>query len=262
MNRLLRGCNTGNLKRVGAICIVYSVIILVLSFAVAISQEPFTVTDVEPADGATNVSVSRGVRVQFSADLKMDTITDNSFFITDPSGDKLPIVARVVGKRYATLYVGFRTPGTTYTVHVTTDVQDLAGVPIASEFTSTFTTGGVRPIAIDIKPGDNTNIINLRQMKAIPVAILSSTDFDAPDEVEVDRVTLTFGVTGDEQSLFSCETRKTKDVNADGLIDLECQFSTNQTNFPCGRTVGVMRGETLTGGSFEGRQAVVLTQCK
>jgi len=251
----------GILKKVGAICF-HCAIILILSFAAAISQEPFTVTDVEPPDGATNVSVSKGVRVQFSTDLKMDTIADKSFFITSSSGDKLPIVARVVGTRYATLYVGARTQGTTYTIHVTTDVQDFTGIPIASEFTSTFTTGGVRPIAIDIKPGDNTNIINLQQMKAIPVAILSSADFDAPDEVEVDRATLTFGVTGDEQSLLSCETRKPKDVNGDGLIDLECQFSTNQTNFPCGRTAGLLRGETHTGGSFEGRQAVVLTQCK
>ena len=252
----------GNLRKVGAICTIYSVIILALSFIVAVSQEPFTVTAVEPADGATDVSVYRRVRVDFSTDLKMDSITDNSFFITDPSGDKLPIVARVVSMRYATLYVGVRTPGTTYTIHVTTDVQNFVGTPVASEYTSTFTTGGVRPIAIDIKPGDNTNIINLRQMKTIPVTILSSTDFDAPDEVEIDRVTLTFGVTGDEQSLLSCETRKPKDVNGDGLIDLECQFSTNQTNFPCGRTVGVLRGETLTGGSFEGRQAVLVTQCK
>ena len=248
-------------KKTDAISI-HSARILILSFGVAISQEPFTVTDVEPSDGAMNASVSGGVRVQFSADLKMDTITDKSFFITNSSGDKLPIVARVVGTRYATLYVGARTSGTTYTIHVTTDVQNFAGAPLASDFTSTFTTGGVHPIAIDIKPGDNTNTINLRQMKTISVAILSSTDFDAPDEVEVDRVTLTFGVTGDEQSLLSCETRKPKDVNGDGLMDLECQFSTNQTNFPCGRTVGVLRGETVTGGSFEGRQAVVLTQCK
>ena len=250
------------LKTAGAICIIHSAIILILSFGVAISQEPFTITAVEPADEATDVSVYRRVRVDFSADLKMDSITDNSFFVTNPSGDKLPIVARVVGTRYATLYVGIRIPGTTYTIHVTTDVQNFVGTPIASGFTSTFTTGGVRPIAIDIKPGDNTNIINLRQMKTISVAILSSTDFDAPDEIEVDRGTLTFGVTGDEQSLLGCASRKPKDVNGDGLIDLECQFSTNQTNFPCGRTVGVLRGETLNGGSFEGRQAVVVTQCK
>ena len=248
----------GNLRKVGAICTIYSVIILALSFTVAVSQEPFTVTAVEPADGATDVSVYRRVRVDFSTDLKMDSITDNSFFITDPSGDKLPIVARVVSTRYATLYVGVRTPGTTYTIHVTTDVQSFVGTPIASEYTSTFTTGGVRPIAIDIKPGDNTNIINLRQMKTIPVAILSSTAFDAPDEVEADRATLTFGVTGNEQSLLSCATRKPKDVNGDDIKDLVCQFSTTKTGFQTTDMLGILKGMTTTGRSFEGRATVLV----
>ena len=74
-------------------------------------------------------------------------------------------------------------------------------------------------LAIDIKPGDDTNSINLKGMKIISVSILSAADFDAPSDV--DQATLSFGVTGDEASFKSC-ARKPKDVNGDGSKDLVC----------------------------------------
>jgi hypothetical protein len=74
-------------------------------------------------------------------------------------------------------------------------------------------------LAIDIKPGDDTNSINLKGMKIISVAILSAADFDAPSDV--DQATLSFGVTGDEAS-FKSFARKPKDVNGDGSKDLVC----------------------------------------
>ena len=120
-------------------------------------------------------------------------------------------------------------------------------------------------IAIDIKPGDDGNIINLRGMKTIPVAILSSAEFDAPSDV--DQATLTFGVTGDEASFKSC-ARKPKDVNGDGNPDLVCQFSMKLEGglplFKCGDKVGILKGKTVPPGRrpFEGRQTVVITPCK
>jgi hypothetical protein len=116
-------------------------------------------------------------------------------------------------------------------------------------------------IAIDIKPGDDTNSINLRS-KTVPVAILSSTYFDAPTEVEIDRLSLTFGSKGDEQSLSSCQFRKPKDVNGDGLKDLVCQFSIKDTGFRCGDVGGILRGTTVTGTLFEGSQNVLIAPCK
>jgi len=113
------------------------------------------------------------------------------------------------------------------------------------------------PVAIDIKPGDDTNIIS-RQSKGISVAILSTTGFYAPSVV--DQATLTFGATGDEASFKSC-ARKPKDVNGDGIKDLVCNFSTKLTGLQCG-TEGILRGETTTTGSFEGSQTIVITPCK
>jgi hypothetical protein len=114
------------------------------------------------------------------------------------------------------------------------------------------------PVTIDIKPGDDTNTINTRS-KTVSVAILSSTDFDAPNEVVIDRTTLTFGPTGDEQSLLSCATRKAKDVNGDTLKDLVCTFSLKDAGFVLGDIFGVLKGTTDTGTSFEGSDDVLIT---
>jgi len=114
-------------------------------------------------------------------------------------------------------------------------------------------TGGVKEVTIDIKPGSQSNPINPRGSGKIPVAILSTLDFDAPSEV--DKATLTFGRTGDEISLLSCN-RKGEDVNGDGLLDLVCHFKTKLTGFQIGDTEGFLKGQTLEGVSIEGRDSV------
>lgn len=114
-------------------------------------------------------------------------------------------------------------------------------------------------ITIDIQPADTVNEINLKRMKTVSVAVLSSTDFSAPSDV--DQTSLTFGVTGDEASLKSC-ARKAKDINKDGFIDLSCTFSTNLARFQCGDTEGILKGKTVAGISFEGIQSVSITPCR
>jgi len=108
-------------------------------------------------------------------------------------------------------------------------------------------------VSIDIKPGSNPNSINPRSNGSIPVAILSTADFDAP--AAVDRTSLTFGRTGDEASLAFCGTTL-KDVNADSRLDLVCHFTTSVTGFQVGDTEGILKGETGGGTAIEGRDAV------
>ena len=115
------------------------------------------------------------------------------------------------------------------------------------------------PISIDISPADGTNTIDLLGMETIPVAILSSGDFDAPKDVNP--ATLNFGPTGGEQSLVNC-ARKGKDVNGDGLRDLVCTFSTKAAGFQCGNTEGVLKGKTKAGTVIEGRDLVRIVPCK
>jgi probable HAF family extracellular repeat protein len=113
-------------------------------------------------------------------------------------------------------------------------------------------------IQIDIRPEVYPNTINTRS-KTVTVAILSSTSFYAPDDVIVNRLSLTFGPTGDEQSLLSCATRKPKDVNGDTLKDLVCTFSIKDAGFISGDEVGILKGTTETGTSFEGSDEVLIT---
>jgi len=108
-------------------------------------------------------------------------------------------------------------------------------------------------ITIDIKPGSQTNPINPKSSGKIPVAILSTPDFDAPSEV--DKTSLTFGRTGDEHSLAFCN-KKGEDVNGDGLRDLVCHFKTKLTGFKFGDTEGILKGQTVGGVPIEGHDVV------
>jgi len=110
-------------------------------------------------------------------------------------------------------------------------------------------------VAIDIQPGSTTNRINLKKGGPVPVAILSSAQFDAP--AQVDRTSLTFGRTGDEASLTSCN-RRAKDVNSDGLSDLVCSFSTAASGFQAGDTEGVLKGRTVSDVSIIGSDSVTI----
>jgi len=108
-------------------------------------------------------------------------------------------------------------------------------------------------VEIDIKPGSFPNSINPGSAGTVPVAVLSSPGFDAPSRV--DTSTLTFGRTGDENSLAFCSPSP-EDVNGDGLHDLVCHFDTRSTGFRSGDTVGILRGRLLDGTAIEGRDFV------
>ena len=96
---------------------------------------------------------------------------------------------------------------------------------------------------IDIRPFSKHNMVLPWKWGLIPVAILSTADFDAPSEI--DSETLKFGREGVEDSLAFCQ-RHNRDINGDGLKDLLCFFHTYKTNFRLGDTEGILRGERNT----------------
>ncbi|TMI71035.1 MAG: YncE family protein [Bacillati bacterium ANGP1] len=108
-------------------------------------------------------------------------------------------------------------------------------------------------VAIDVKPGGGPNNINTTSQSLIRVVILSSSDFDA--FARVDPSSLTFGRTGDEPSLASCDA-SASDANGDGLPDLVCHFFKTLTAFQPGDTVGVLKGSTVDGQPIVGTDAV------
>jgi hypothetical protein len=106
----------------------------------------------------------------------------------------------------------------------------------------------VRFVAIDIIPS-----INPKSNGKIPVAILSTNDFNAP--VQVNPNTLTFGHTGDEQSLAFCNSGGA-DVNGDGLPDMVCHFTTQLTGLRAGDTAGILKGQSVDNILIKGADSI------
>jgi hypothetical protein len=112
-----------------------------------------------------------------------------------------------------------------------------------------------REVQIDIKPGSDPNSINLGARGKIPVAILSSADFDAPALVDP-RSLLLAGVEvnmiGKKNPDFQCSS---EDVNGDGVDDLVCHFE-NLLELSTGDTEATLLGMTFNGVSIFGTDSV------
>ena len=118
-------------------------------------------------------------------------------------------------------------------------------------------------VPIDIKPGNAANRIEIEPLddNSVQVAVLSTAQFNAPQQV--DNSSLTFGRTGDENSLKRKEDSqspdcRTRDISSDGLPDLVCKFRVGATGFQLGDTTGILKGKTVDGKSLEGQDSVVI----
>jgi len=133
------------------------------------------------------------------------------------------------------------------------------GVEVEHAFLLTPVGPKVLKVKINIKPWSHCKGIDpWVKWRLVPVAILSSPDFNAPRIV--DRHSLTFGRTGDEDSLAYC-LRRPLDVNHDGLKDLICYFRVGPTGFRCGDKEGVLKGKTVDGQEFEGTDEAQIWPC-
>lgn len=173
--------------------------------------------------------------------------------------------------RYDSYIQNFTVPATgTYYVGVTAFPRRLGaggaiidGYGLTSSGTYTLVVSGVVPdvqqINIDIKPGsDAVAPINPKARGSVPVALLSSAEFDA---LEVDGSSLTFGSTGDERSWQRCGKDGT-DVNGDGRLDLVCHFGNQEARFDPSFFEAVLKGETKAGKKFEGRGLLKIVPVK
>ena len=105
---------------------------------------------------------------------------------------------------------------------------------------------GLIAVSIDIKPGSDRNSTNLSSRGVIPVAILTTPDFDA---ATVDPATIGFeGASPVRDAL--------QDVDGDGDLDLIMHFRTQETNIADEATEGCLAGETTAGQPIAGCDAV------
>jgi len=112
-------------------------------------------------------------------------------------------------------------------------------------------------VGIDIKPGSYPNAINLGSHGLIPVAILSSEDFDAT-EVDPETVELAgsgVAVRGKSNKYMAHE----EDVSGDGLIDLVVKVATENLipgDFQDG--YAILTGETFGGEQIKGEDEITI----
>jgi hypothetical protein len=101
-------------------------------------------------------------------------------------------------------------------------------------------------VTIDIKPGSSKTPINLRSRGLIPVAILSTPDFDVR---VIDPLSVRFGPGG---SVEAHKRGHFEDVNGDGLMDLVLHFDSFASGLEAGQSVACLTGSTLTAGVVRG----------
>lgn len=118
------------------------------------------------------------------------------------------------------------------------------------------------PVDTDIKPGSDPNSISLGNQGVIPVAILTTSSFNAAD---VDPTTVTAG--NDDGNDTPVATRKNgslmanlEDVDGDGDIDMILHFGTQALvangDVDASTTQLVLNGKTMGGTPIQGSDAV------
>ena len=101
-------------------------------------------------------------------------------------------------------------------------------------------------VNIDIKPGGNTNSINLKSKGVVPVALLTTPEFDA---TTIDPVTIEFA--GAEPVKWSF-----KDVDGDGDIDTLFHFKTQELDLDSKSTEATVTGQTYNPSNITGIDSV------
>lgn len=106
----------------------------------------------------------------------------------------------------------------------------------------------VRPLAvvIDIRPNDYPNNVNLRSRGVLPVAILTTPDFDASS------VLISSAIFAGAQPV----RWQSQDVDRDGDVDLLLQFRVQELNLSAFSVEVVLTGTTMALVPFEGRDSV------
>lgn len=92
------------------------------------------------------------------------------------------------------------------------------------------------PVLIDIKPGSDPNSINLGSKGVIPVAILTTEDFDA---TTVDGETVRFGPGQAAPVHYAIE-----DVDGDGDLDIILHFKVQEADIGAEDTEAILTGQT------------------
>jgi hypothetical protein len=103
------------------------------------------------------------------------------------------------------------------------------------------------PVVIDVKPGDAVSKINLSARGLLPVAVLSTADFDArlfqPEMAHLNDATAPMDCSGAAAVRWSFS-----DVNRDGLVDLVFFFRVQDLTLTSSTTEVMLMAHGIYGG--------------
>ena len=129
-------------------------------------------------------------------------------------------------------------------------VEGTITVTVGGEETELEAGQSIGTVNLDIKPGSDPNSINPNSKGEIPVAVLSTENFDA---TTIDASTVSFGAATQE----SHNTGHIEDVNGDGLSDMVLHFMTPDVGIT-DQTELCISGQTTDGVTIIGCDAVNL----
>ncbi|MDP1666162.1 MAG: hypothetical protein Q8L79_13705 [Methylobacter sp.] len=136
-----------------------------------------------------------------------------------------------------------------------TSGSDLASPFALTLFGESQTNTSVQ-VTVDIRPEVFPNRINLANEQVVPVAILTTSSFNAE---EVDPLTVKFGSEG---ALAIDKISDMRDVDRDGDVDLLLYFRTRNTGILCGDTKASLTGKTASGQLIKGSDSIVTVGCQ
>ena len=110
-------------------------------------------------------------------------------------------------------------------------------------------------VTIDVKPGDTPTTLEPKRQGMVPIAILSTKDFDA---AQIDPATIRAGATGTEASIFRSMM---EDVDHDKDVDLLLLFPVPQLLLTCNTKSVMVKAKTAKGQDVEGSEAVTMVGC-
>jgi len=145
--------------------------------------------------------------------------------------------------------------GSPATGHVNSDGLSATFIGVACLSTVVGLVPEALNVRMDIKPGDDENAINLKSRGSLPVAILSTTTFDARS-IDVTFIRIAGApvrAKPNGQLMFSFE-----DVNGDGLLDLVVQIDTAQLELTSNDTEAKLTARTKDGLNIVGHDSIRL----
>lgn len=100
---------------------------------------PPVLSTTTPSNGATNIPIDTPITIVFNEAIDSSSFTPSAFLLTG-GGISIPYTINISGSQATITPTANLATNTTYTATVTTSVKDLAGNPLASNYTWTFTT--------------------------------------------------------------------------------------------------------------------------